>query len=625
LERCTSAIALAERLGRLLEPVGGGRSLAERGEDPRGRDLVPEPRPDRRRAAGVGVDRGDLGAGAVEVPPEGEPGLGRAGDRDGVRPVGGDGLDVAGERPLHVPGHEGHVAQVDEGAEHRGGGVRRDLEPGAPGLDLAALEQDAAGDRVDQRRARGPDREQPLLGGLPVARRRGRRPAGGRRPLAGDVVGHERREELLRLRVLVIRREEGGDLRRQRRDRHVPGATPAGRVEQLERLRERGARVARDPGAGAVAGVERVGGRLPVADDPEDAPADEQDREDRDAHDRRLVPAPALRLLGLDDLLRLLAELVLVLLGRLVRLDPGDHQRPRSGPARLVGGVGVARGGAPLLVGPAGEVVEGRALLRRRRADGRRRRGRGLPRGRGGRTGRRRERPSLGARHLLHRLELLGGDELLVLLQLDGRLRRGRRGSLLCRRRRGLGGLMLLGDRAVGLGALLGVVDRCGRGGRGGDGGGRGRGGGRRRLRGGLAVPPHRVVQQPLHAVVGRLQLDRTGEDGDRLLVLRALQQRLAGEVERVGIGGLDRDGDLELVHRLLGAAQLEERAPPGDAAEDRVRVVLEPAGADLDGAVGAPLLEERARELDEDPRLRIRLEDQLVLLDDRGHAASRI
>ena len=95
--------------------------------------------------------------------------------------------------------------------------------------------------------------------------------------------------------------------------------------------------------------------------------------------------------------------------------------------------------------------------------------------------------------------------------------------------------------------------------------------------------------------------------------------QRLAGEVVAVGVGGFDGRRLVEALERLLLPFQADERPPPEHARLDRAGVVLEPAAADLHRARKLTGLEQRTRQLHEDARARVGLQDAFVLLDDGG------
>ena len=94
--------------------------------------------------------------------------------------------------------------------------------------------------------------------------------------------------------------------------------------------------------------------------------------------------------------------------------------------------------------------------------------------------------------------------------------------------------------------------------------------------------------------------------------------EHLAHEVVAVRIVGVGVDCFLEPRQRLVRSAKGEERLAPDDASLDGARMMLEAARAYLGGAFRRARVEELARELDEDARPRIGLEDALVLFDER-------
>ena len=186
--------------------------------------------------------------------------------------MGGDGLRVRGERRLRVAGGEGDVAQVGHRAQQRRRRAGGELEPAAPRLGLAAGDQDPPGDGLEQRRAARRRREDRVLGRLERPLRLGERPARGERAVASPVGRGQGGEERLRLRVLVVGREDRRHLGRERRDGGIALPALARGEQHLERLAERGPGVAREPDARAVGGLERGGGGLPLVDDPVHAP-----------------------------------------------------------------------------------------------------------------------------------------------------------------------------------------------------------------------------------------------------------------------------------------------------------------------------------------------------------------
>jgi hypothetical protein len=85
-----------------------------------------------------------------------------------------------------------------------------------------------------------------------------------------------------------------------------------------------------------------------------------------------------------------------------------------------------------------------------------------------------------------------------------------------------------------------------------------------------------------------------------RVLRLAPADQRLAGEVICVRALRLDGDGCLEPAHRLVDPPDRQQGLAPDDAGDDGVGMVLDPALAQVDGALGLAALEERPRQLDE-------------------------
>ena len=98
-----------------------------------------------------------------------------------------------------------------------------------------------------------------------------------------------------------------------------------------------------------------------------------------------------------------------------------------------------------------------------------------------------------------------------------------------------------------------------------------------------------------------------------------AADEHLAHEIVAVGVGGVRGDSLLEPRHRRIRAPQCNQCLAPDDAGLDRARMMFEAALADFGRTLRVTCIEQVARELDEDPRPWIGLQDALVLLDDRG------